>query len=162
MLTTLMPFLLLSPSLMVEFSIDRKVFPEGVDDWDRIGLFKLKDGDEDRVVLLYCYDSDSVTEKRMAKHGIARFTYPNSFELHAIYQTAPGKWIHKEVCGYSRVRFSKVKKVAPDHLILECRPNFIVDLTAEKDRDKALKRAKEINKPFSKRVSFVDGVLTAK
>jgi hypothetical protein len=76
MLTTLMPFLLLSPSLMVEFSIDRKVFPEGVDDWDRIGLFKLKDGDEDRVVLLYCYDSDSVTEKRMAKHGIAPLYIP--------------------------------------------------------------------------------------
>lgn len=153
---------LLSPALLVELSIDRGVFPKGADNWDRIGLFQLKDGDKDRLVLLYYYDSDSVAEKMMAKKGFAKQTYPNFFDVHAIYQAAPGKWVHREVFGYARVRFTKVAEASHDHLILECRPNFEIRIEAGEGIDKALKRAEEINKLFTKRVSFVDGSLTAK
>jgi hypothetical protein len=45
--------LLLSPALLVEVSIDRTVFPKNADNWDRVGLFKLKDGEKERLVLLY-------------------------------------------------------------------------------------------------------------
>src|ERR1022692_2839823 len=57
----LIPFtcvLLLSPAILVELSIDRSIFPKGADNWDRVGLFKLKDGKNERLVLLYCCDSD--------------------------------------------------------------------------------------------------------
>lgn len=152
-------FLLLSPALMIELSIDRTVIPKGADNWNRIGLFKLRDGGNDRLILLYYYDSDSVAEKIMAKKGSATFSYPNFFDVHAIYQAAPGKWAHKEVFGFARVRFNKVAKVAPDHLVRECRPNFMIRL---EDLDNQLKRGEEINKPFTMRVLFIDGVLTAK
>jgi hypothetical protein len=154
--------LLLSPFDLIEASIDRAVFPERSDNWDRIGLFKLKDGEKDRLVLLYYYDSDSVSERIMKKEGIAARIYPNSFSVHAVYPDASGKWVHKEVFGYGRVRFTKVAKATPDHLVLECRPNFMIEIERGEDIGKALKRAKEINKPFEKRVSFVDGALTAK
>jgi hypothetical protein len=154
--------LLLSPFDLVEASIDRAVFPKRADKWDRIGIFKLKDGENDRLVLLYYYDSDSVAEKMMKKEGFAVQTYPNFFDVHAAYQDKAGKWTHKEVFGYARVRFTKVAKVALDHLILECRPNFMIRIEPGEDISKGLKRAEEINKPFTKRMSFVDGVLTAK
>jgi hypothetical protein len=155
-------FLLLSPFDLVEASIDRAVFPKGADNWDRIGLFKLKDGEKDRLVLVYYYDSDSVTEKMMKKEGIGTGSYPNFFDVQAVYQDKAGKWVHKEVFGYARVRFMKVAKAAPDHLILECRPNFMIRVEPGENIGEALKRGEEINKPFTKRVSFVDGVLTAK
>jgi hypothetical protein len=154
--------LLFSPFDLVEASIDRAVFPKGADNWDRIGIFKLKDGENDRLVLLYYYDSDSVSEKMMKKKGFGIRTYPNFFDVHAVYQDKTGKWAHKEVFGYARVRFTKVAKAAPDYLILECRPNFMIRIEPGEDIGKASKRAEEINKPFAKRVSFVDGVLTAK
>ena len=47
--------LLLSPFDIVEASIDRSVFPKGHDNWDRIGLYVLKEGDKDRLVLLYYF-----------------------------------------------------------------------------------------------------------
>ncbi len=162
MLMSLTCALLISPALLVELSIDRHVFPKGADTWERIGLFTLKDGGKDRLVLLYFYDSDTVAEKRMAKEGSAPALYPNIFSVHAICQGEPGKWAHREVFGYARVRFRKVAKLMPDHLVLECRPNFMVRIEAGEDIEKALKRAEEINKPFRKQVSFVDGVLTAK
>ena len=127
----LIPFtcvLLLSPAILVELSIDRSIFPKGADNWDRVGLFKLKDGKNERLVLLYCCDSDSVAEKMMAKHGFSMKMYPNSFAVHAIHQNESGKWVHKEALGYARVRFTKVAKVTPDELILECRPNFRIQL----------------------------------
>src|SRR5262245_1953121 len=162
MVATFAWVLLLFPFDLVEVTVNREVFPNGSDNWDRIGLFKLKDGTKDRLVLLYCYDSDSVAEKVMAKGGIAVWTYPNSFTLHAIHQNDAGKWVHQEVFGFARVRFTKVAKVAPDHLVLECRPNFMIRIEDGEDIGKALKRAEEINKPFTRRVSFVDGVLSAK
>jgi hypothetical protein len=161
----LMPFtcaLLISPALVVELSIDRHVFPKGAEVWERIGLFTLKDGDKDRLVLLYFYDSDTVAEKALAREEPAPATYPNSFGVHAIYQAAPGRWVHREVFGYARVRFRKVVKVTPGCVTLECRPNFMVSIEAGEDGEKALRRAEEINKPFEKQVLFVDGVLTAR
>ena len=161
----LIPFaciLLLSPALIVEFSVDRRVFPNDADDWDRIGLFSLKDGGKDRLVLLYYYDSDSVAEKMMAKKKLAMKSYPNFFDVHAVYQDAGGKWVHKEVFGYARVRFKKVAKITPDALDLECRGNFMIRVEAGEDLAKAVKRAGNINKPFTKRLSFVDGVLTVR
>jgi hypothetical protein len=154
--------LVLSPLDIVEASIDRSVFPKGYDNWDRVGLYVLKDGDKDRLVLLYCSDSDSVAEKMMAKKGFAMQSYPNFFNVHAVYQDRSGKWKHQAVFGYARVRFMKVEKVAPDHLILQCRPNFMIRIEAGEDIEKALKRGAEINKPFTQRVEFRDGKLTAK
>jgi hypothetical protein len=161
MITSLALIFLISPFDLVEASIDRAVFPKQSDKWDRVGIFKLKDGENDRLVLLYYYDSDSVAEKMMKKEGFALQTYPNFFDVHAVYQDKTGKWTHKEIFGYARVRFTKVAKTAPDHVILECRPNFMIRIEPGEDIGKALKRAEEINKPFTKRVSFVDGVLTA-
>jgi hypothetical protein len=143
-------FLLLSPDVLVEgavkLSIDRNVFPKGADNWDRIGLFKLKDGGEDRLVLLYYYDSDSVASKKEREGRYRGRFYPNSFGVHAVYQTAPGKWAYKEVFGYTRVGFIRVAKAAPDYLLLECRSKFI---------------GRGVNKSFTERVSFLDGMLTA-
>jgi hypothetical protein len=154
--------LLLSPVDLVEATVDRAVFPKGADNWDRIGVFQLKDADKDRLVLLYCYDSDSVSEKTMKKDGFGFFVYPNSFDVHAVHQDKTGKWTHTRVFGYARVRFTKVAKAAPDHLMLECRPNFMIRIEPGEDIGAALKRGDEINKPFTERISFVDGVLTAK
>lgn len=154
--------LLFSPADVVEATIDRAVFPRGADDWDRIGLFQLKDGDKDRLVLLYYYDSDSVAEKMMKRKGYGVMTYPNSFDVHAVYQVAPGKWVHNEAFGYARVRFTRVAKATSDQVVLECRPNFMVPIEPGEDSEKALKRAREINKPFIKQLSFVGGVLTVK
>ena len=154
--------LLLSPFDIVEASIARSIFPKAHDNWNRIGLFVLKDGDKDRLVLLYYYDSDSVAEKMMTKKGFAMQSYPNFFDVHAVYQDQSGKWKHQEVFGYARVRFLKVEKVAPDHLILQCRPNFMVRIEAGEDIEKALKRGAEINKPFARNVAFSNGKLTAK
>src|SRR6516225_6119699 len=92
--------LLLLPALSVEISIDRSVFPKHADDWDRIGLFKLKDGDKERLVLLYYYDSDSVAEKIRAKRGYGGQRYPNSFAVHAVYQADQGKWRQRELFRY--------------------------------------------------------------
>ena len=125
--------LLISPALLVEHSIDRTLFPKGAEKWDRIGLFRLKDGDQYRSVLLYYYDSDSVAAKARAKGGVAIQTYPNFFDVHAIYQVAPGKWVHQEVFGFARGGFSKVANVAPDFLVLECRPKVMVHLEAGED-----------------------------
>ena len=154
--------LLLSPFDLIEASIDRTVFPKNADDWDRIGLFKLKDGDKDRLVLLYCYDSDSVTHKMMTKKDSATCTYPNSFAVHAVYQNDSGKWVHQEVFGFARVRFTKVAKIGPDNLVLECRPNFMIQIKPGDDLKKALKREAEINRPFTESVSFKGGRLIAK
>ena len=155
--------LIFSPAFWVELTIDRSVFPKDVDNLDRVGLFKLKDGHNDRLVLLYYYDSDSVAEKSMAKNGFTMKSYPNFFSVHAIHQVESGKWVNKEVFGFARVRFTKVAKVTPEYLILECRPNFIIRLDLLKDTGQgSLKRAAEINRPFTMQVSFVSGVLTAK
>jgi hypothetical protein len=152
--------LLLSPFDLVEASIDRAVFPKAAGDWDRIGLFKLKDGVNDRLVLLYYYDSDSVCEKMLKKEGFGFGTSPNVFDIHAVYEDQTGKWAHKKVFGCTRIHFTKVAKVAPDHLILEYRSNFMNPIKPDEDIAKASKRAEEINKPFTKRISLVDGVLT--
>ncbi len=151
--------LLFSPADIVEATVDRAAFPNGANNWDRIGLFKLKDGDKDRLVLLYYYDSDSVAEKMMEKKGFAMQTYPNSFDVHAVYQDTSGKWVHKEVFRYARVRFTKIAKAASDRIVLECRPNFTVRIEPGEDVEKALKRAKEINRPFTKQLSFFRGEL---
>ena len=154
--------LLFSPFDIVEASIDCSVFPKGHDSWDHIGLYVLKDGDKDRLVLLYYYDSDSVAEKARAKKGFAMRSYPNFFNVQAVFQDRSGKWKHQEVFGYARVRFLKVEKVAPDHLIVQCRPNFMIEIEAGEDIEKALKRGAEINKPFTRRIEFSEGKLTAK
>jgi hypothetical protein len=147
---------------LVEASVDPAVFPKGAENWDRIGLFTLKDGEKDRLVLLYSYDSDSVSERAMKKDRFVLQVYPNVFAVHAVYRGASGRWVHKEVFGSARVRFSKVAKATPDHLVLECRPNFMIRIKPGQDIGKALKRGEDINKPFTVRVSFVDGGLTAK
>jgi hypothetical protein len=153
---------LISPFDLIEASVDPTVFPVGADDWDRIGLFKLKDGDKDRLVLLYYYDSDSVGERMLKKRVIGTGIYPNIFHVHAVYQEASEKWVHKEVFGCARVRFTKVATATPERLVLECRPNFSIPIEPGEDVEKLLKRAEEINKPFTKQVCFVDGALTAK
>jgi hypothetical protein len=162
MFTSFAWLLFLSLFDIVEASIDPSVYPNERDTWNRIGLFVLKDGDKDRIVLLYCYDSDSAAEKRTAKNRFGMRFYPNIFDVHAIYQDRSGTWKHQEVFGYARVRFMKVEKVAPDHLILQCRPNFLVRLESGEDIDKAVKRGAEINQPFTRRIEFFEGKLTAK
>jgi hypothetical protein len=163
MVTLLIYVLLHSPAVLVELSIDQSVFPERANNWDRIGLFKLKDGKEDRLVLMYYYDSDSVCQKMRKRHGFGVSTYPNCFDVHAVYQDGRGKWVHQEVIGYARVGFTRVVKAMPDRLILECRPKFRISVEPGKDGVRyALKRAEEINKPFNRSVSFENGKLVAK
>ena len=156
--------ILFSPFDLIEASIDRTVLPKELRSvLDPIGVYTLKDGKNDRLVLLYIHDSDWVTAKANMKKGtVLPSIWPNGIQVHAVYQDKTGKWTHKQVFGYARVRFTKVAKEAPDHLILECRPNFMIGIEPGEDIGKALKRAEEINRPFTKRVSFVDGVLTAK
>jgi hypothetical protein len=162
MLTPIACILLISPALLIELTVPRAVFPKGADEWDRIGLFELKDGDTSRLVLLYFRDTDSIAEKAMARTGALMKSYPNFFDVHAIYQAASGKWVHQEVFRNGRVRFSKVAEVTADHVVLECRANFLIFLEPGQDVAKAMKRAEEINKPFTRRVAFSNGVLTAK
>ena len=154
--------LLYSPVLLAGLAFDRSLWPEATDAWEPIGLFKLRDDDADRLVLLYYRDSDSVAERKIARNGFAMQMYPNSFDVHAIYQDASGNWVHKQIFGYARVRFKQVARVAPDYLDLECRGNFRIYLDGTAGADALLKRAAEINKPFSKRIAFISGVLTAK
>jgi hypothetical protein len=153
--------LLHSLALIVEPTVDRAAFPAGADYWDRVGLFKLKDGTADRLVLLYAQDSDSVCDKMMARQGYGMGMYPNSFGLHAVYQDGAGKWVHKEVVGYARVGFTRVAKATPDRLTLELTPKFRVHVDWGQDASDAIKRVAEINKPFTRSVSFAYGVLTA-
>ncbi len=160
MLSPLAWTLLLSPMRLVELTVDRTVLPNRACDWDRIGLFKLRDGKQDRLVLLYCYDTDSVSEREFAKHGSARLLYPNSFAVHAVYKDASGKWVHQRVLGYGRVRFVRVEKAEPEQLVLKCRPNFQVQVRPDEDVAEAMKRADRLNKPFTKRIAFAGGVLT--
>jgi hypothetical protein len=98
----------------------------------------------------------------LEKEGIATRFYPNLFSVHAVHQNGSVKWVHKEVFGYARVRFTKVAKVTPDNLVLQFRPNFMIRIVSGEDLEKALKRATEINRPFAKSVQFVNGELTSK
>ncbi len=66
---------------------------------------------------------------------------------------------HQEVFGYARVGFTRIKKVMPESLVLECRPKFRIDVQREGGIEEAIKRAEEVNKPFNKSISFVDGKL---
>ena len=161
-MTPLAWVLVFSPAFLVQHTLDPSLLPEAVDRYDLIGLFTLQDGDANRLVLLYCEDTDSVGERQMARTGFGDCSYPNFFDVYALYQDASGQWVNKAVFGYARVRFQRVVEVAPDHLVLECRPNFMISFDPKENLDKALKRAQEINKPFAERLAFVDGVLTAK
>lgn len=154
--------LLLDPFTVVELSIERSVFPKEAENWDRIGFFKLKDGENQRLVLLYCYDTDSIAEKQIGRGKMGSFFYPNVFLIHALYKNAAGKWIHKEVISFGRVRFMKVTKATLDEVVLELCPNFRILIKPGEDLAKVVKRAAEINKPFTKSLSFVNGILTAK
>jgi hypothetical protein len=154
--------LLLSPVDLVELSIERTVFPKCADQWDRIGLFKLKDGGRERLLLLYQDDSDLWAWKMMRKHGMGVMPYPNSFSLHAVYQDDRGKWAHKELYAVARVGFVGVKKTGPGSLVLEFKPKFILRVEPKPGEDlaDAIKRAQQINKPFTKTLALVEGVPT--
>jgi hypothetical protein len=140
------------PAWLVELSIDPSVFRKNADSWNQIGIFKLKDGKHDRLVLLYLFDSDT--------NG--GWFYPNSFAIHAIYQSGADKWVHRTILEGARVRFNRMRKITPENLVMECRYNYWVRVKPGDDIRAAIKSAEEINKPFDKTISFVDGVLTAK
>jgi hypothetical protein len=139
--------LLLTPANVAEASVERSVFPKGADSWDRIGLYTLKDGDKERLVLLYYHDSDTVADKEFKKNGHAIFVYPNSFVIHAVYKDKTGKWKHEEVTHSGRINFTKVVEAASDHVTLECRHHFPWDT--------------KLATPMYVRISFAYGVLIA-
>lgn len=149
---------LLSPTLVAERSVGSAVFPDGAENWDRVGLFELRDGNTTRRVLLYCHDSDSVMEKEIAKKGSAMGFYPNSFALHALYETAPGKWVH--VKPYSRGRVRLNKAIAVDGGVdVEFRGNFQLTIKLGEDNKEALEQVVKANKPFTERMVFKNGAL---
>jgi hypothetical protein len=147
MVISMIALLLPSPPLLVELSIDRNVYPKHARTWDRIGLFRLKDGDNHRLVLLYYYDSDSELGFTMV---------PNDFAIDAIYQDASGKWAHKRLLSAARLCFTRIAKIAPDHVVLECGPSFAILGSSEKP----LRTSNERENRYKKRVSFIGGVLT--
>jgi hypothetical protein len=147
-----------SPVSLVEFFFGdarpNVPLPEGGEDWDYLGTFRLVEGGKAFTVCLYAQDTDSTA----AKYGF--FIYPNSFSLHAMYSVGTRDWAHKELYGAGRVRFSRVVKVKPAAVMLELCPNFRISLDPNEPADRVLKRAAEINKPFTERLRIVGGVPT--
>jgi hypothetical protein len=70
--------------------------------------------------------------------------------------------VDKEVYGVGRVRFNEVKSSTPDSVVLEFRGNFHILVQKGKKLADAVKRAQQINKPFTKTLTFVQGVPTIK
>ena len=133
---------------LIETSVDRTVLPRDLRSvLDPIGVYTLKDGKDDRLVLLYIHDSDLVTAKANMKKGTALPTYwPNGIVVHAVYQDKTGKWTRRELLFFSQFHFTRVVKVAPDHILLEFQPAGVNPLI----------------KSIEKRILFVDGGLIAK
>jgi hypothetical protein len=128
--------------------------------WDFIAAFRLTDVKGRKVTIrLYAYDSDSVADKLSAKGQSALVLYPNMFSLHAMYWVGKGEWQHKEVLSAARVRFVQVKERGADSAVLELRPNFWHTLG---DLKQAKKEGREINKPFTRKLSLSDGVPVVK
>jgi hypothetical protein len=140
--------ILVSPFDLIEASIDRTVLPREVRSvLDPIGVYTLKDGKNDRLVLLYIHDSDWVTAKANMKKGTALPTiWPNGIQVHAVYQDKTGKWTRRELLTFSQFHFTRIVKVAPDHILLEFRPATVHPLIQQ----------------IEKRILFVDGGLIAK
>jgi len=152
---------LLCSALAPELSISPGVFPDGSEVWDRVGLFVLQDGAAPRRVLLYYHDTDSVMEKEMAKKGSAMGVYPNCFTLHAICETASGRWVLAKPHYLGRVRLKKATAL-DGGVEIELRGNFRIDIPLGEVRGEGLARAVKLNRLVTKRVSFEDGVLTVK
>jgi hypothetical protein len=153
--------LLLSPALAAERSVGPGVFPDGAEWWDRVGMFEVGDGDTARRVLVYCHDTDSVMEKEMARKGSAMGFYPNSFTLHAVYETAPGRWALAEPHTVGRVRLNKATAVGGG-VEVELRGNSRIWIEPGKDNTKAYEEGRRQNKPVTKKVWIKDGAVTVK
>jgi hypothetical protein len=140
--------ILFTPFDLIEASIDRTVLTKDVRSvLDPIGVYALKDGKNDRLVLLYIHDSDWVTAKANMKKGTALPSiWPNAIQVHAVYQDETGKWTRRELLSFGKFHFTRVAKAAPDHILLEFCPANIHPL----------------NQPIEKRIVFVDGGLIAK
>jgi hypothetical protein len=144
------------PEVAISLSAPAYRLPDGGHNWDYIGAFRLTDAKANAIVVrLYLCDSDSVAAKEADKNGMALMTYPNHFEMHAMYRSAAGEWQHKQLVSCGRVRFLRVKHRAPERVLLELRPNFRVSL---KELERADKEGREINKPFTERLFVKDGV----
>lgn len=150
-----------SPALAAERSVDPGVFPDGAELWDRVGMFEVGVGDAARRVLVYCHDTDSVMEKEIARKGSSMGFSPNSFTLHAVYETAPGRWALAKPYTVGRVRLNKATAV-DGGMEVELRGNFLVWIEPGGDVKKAFEAGAKINKPVTRRVSLRDGVLTVK
>lgn len=122
---------------------------------DCIGTYQLLLDGKRRGVKLYVYDSDW-----MARRRFCGWIYPNLFGIQAVYQDVTGKWAFKELDSRARVSFVRVLKHDNQAIILELRPNFMIDLGSLTPED--IERAAKINTPFTKRLCFVDGVPTLK
>lgn len=78
-------------------------------------------------------------------------TYPNSLDLTAVYRVGDGKWEHRRLASYARVKFLRVKERATESAVLELRPDWRVDLKeAKADRD--------VNAPFTRRLILKKGI----
>jgi hypothetical protein len=136
--------------------------PKVDEHWDPIGDFKLQDQGKERLVKLYYRDTDSVAWKQMKKEGVGAFRYPNSFDLHALYQDGSAKWHPKPLYGVARVRFVKVQKATPEAVVLQLCGNLMVYRLPGEDLDKALERTEKANRPFTLTVRFSGGLLVAR
>ena len=120
---------------------------EGVDDWFRVGTYSLDDNGDPTIIDLFYFNSDMHPDD----YGPGAITYPNSFSLHCVWQTADGKWNHQAVLSGSRVAFHKIVSNDGQIITLQLRPSFRVSLDD-------LMHKPDVNKPFEEILTFKNGI----
>ena len=103
------------------------------------------------VVRLFVDDSDAAAEREVARGRSALAVYPNSLDLFAVYRAGEGKWEHRRLATYARVKFLRVRGRGPGPAAVELRPDWRVDLT---DRE----AGRDVNAPFTRRLTLKDGL----
>jgi hypothetical protein len=150
-----------APQVQQSANLPAGRLPRGVEDWDYLGTFELRD-ENARVyaVKLYAWDTDSVADKKRDGDGrlFGGRMYPNCFELHAMYRAGSGDWLHKELYRVARVGFSQVLKRASERVLLELESKFIVfSGPGETHSEDEVNRMLEVHRPHTMSLRIVDG-----
>jgi hypothetical protein len=141
---------LLGPDLAALADCHAGRMPLGLGDY--VGTVRLADPKGRPVVVrLFVDDSDAVAEREVARGRSALAVYPNSLDLYAVYRAGGGKWEHRRLASYARVKFVRVKERTAEAAVLELRPAWRVDL---KDR----KAGRDVDAPFTHRLTVKGSV----
>jgi hypothetical protein len=117
-----------------------------------VGAVRLADPSGHPIfVRLFVDDSDVRAEREAASGRSDLAVYPNSLDLHAVYRVGDGKWEHRRLASYSRVKFLRVKERTADVALLELRPDWRESLEERK-------AGRDVNAPFTRRLTLKGGV----